>query len=188
MSCSSPARAIRSRRRLKPRATFISLLQTTDLVPGARFCARVLLGRKKGSGRQNKGRPDEDGPTLTPQQFDTQSLAVLVVVIRTVRPLTSSTWRGGPVTHAARLAVTPPAAVFAPPRTGVTCQCDRNEADRGQHPHGQNDPKPVVIHRPPHATTPFEAISQTSLARLAWIRRRTRTVGKRNESSPASQA
>src|SRR5262249_29964263 len=69
--------------------------------------------------------------------------------------------------HAFKLA--PRAAVFAPPRTGITRQCDRNKADRSQHSHGQNDPKPVVIHRHPpalstHAAIPFEAISQASPA------------------------
>src|SRR5215831_1037433 len=37
--------------------------------------------------------------------------------------------------------------VRAPPATSITHQRKRSNANRGEHANGQNDPKPVVVHR-----------------------------------------
>jgi hypothetical protein len=147
-------------------------IQTADLVPAARFLRPGFCSAEKGSGRQNKGRPTRTALRSRHNSSTHKSLVALAAVIPAVRAVTSSTRRGGLVTHASRLAVTPPAAVFAPPRTGITRQCDRNKADRSQHSHGQNDPKPVVIHRhlPPFPRTPQHRLRRSAKLHLQGSR------------------
>src|SRR5262249_22613348 len=42
--------------------------------PRRGFLRPAFCSAERGSGRQNRGRPEKDAPTLTPQQFDTQKL------------------------------------------------------------------------------------------------------------------
>jgi len=86
------------------------------------------------------------------------------------------------VTQLPRLAITP-AAASAPPGIGVTCQCDRDEADRGQHAHGQNEPKPVVIHR--HLRR-FPERHRQRLRRSAKFTRKARVDQMQDDSEETS--
>src|SRR5262249_21132275 len=86
------------------------------------------------------------------------------------------------------LALTPSAALPAPPTASIACQCDWDHANREEYAERQHHPQPIGVHAVSSSMPSTRRSARAELMREAReIRSRTRKVGKPTQT-PTSQA